>query len=336
MRYKEIYVSLLRPPVIEGSTAAESIDKVEWKQVFDILWSDPQCIGGCVANALRGAGTYFGPDVTASSFLQKNKLSFIIRSHECKPGGYEIMHGGNVITIFSASNYYELGSNKGAYLKLCGNSLERQFVQYTAAVSRTRRLTFRQRVGLVESSAMRELHNQIMMARRSLEATFRSLDSEQSGFISISDWCQAMEETTHLGLPWRMLKDKLVRTDPETRKVRYMDTFELNTNRNGRKSDTLTVVETLYKNQRSLEAIFKILDKDNSGYITLEEFSEACQLIGKYMPNPMTQEQLVDICRLMDINKDGLVDLNEFLESFRLAEKSLHEQERMYEDMQAT
>lgn len=57
----------------------------------------------------------------------------------------------------------------------------------------------------------------------------------------------------------------------------------------------------------------------------MEEFSEACQLIGKYMPNPMTQEQLVDICRLMDINKDGLVDLNEFLESFRLAEKSFQD-----------
>lgn len=90
-----------------------------------------------------------------------------------------------MITIFSASNYYELGSNKGAYLKLCGNSLERQFVQYTAAVSRTRRLTFRQRVGLVESSAMRELHNQIIMARRPLEATFRSMDLDQSGMLFI-------------------------------------------------------------------------------------------------------------------------------------------------------
>lgn len=38
------------------------------------------------------------------------------------------------------------------------------------------------------------------------------------------------------------------------------------------------------------------------------------------MPNPLTQEQLVDICRLMDINKDGLVDLNEFLETFRLVD----------------
>lgn len=62
-------------------------------------------------------------------------------------------------------------------------------MQYTAAVSRTRRLTFRQRVGLVESSAMRELHNQIIVVRRYLEATFRSMDLDQSGaylFIKVA------------------------------------------------------------------------------------------------------------------------------------------------------
>lgn len=48
-----------------------------------------------------------------------------------------------------------------------------------------------------------------------------------AGYITVSDWCQVMEQVTHLGLPWRMLKDKLVRTDPDTRRVRYMDTFDL-------------------------------------------------------------------------------------------------------------
>lgn len=38
------------------------------------------------------------------------------------------------------------------------------------------------------------------------------------------------------------------------------------------------------------------------------------------MPNPITQDQLEDICRLMDMNKDGLVDLNEFLETFRMVD----------------
>jgi len=64
-------------------------------QVFDVLWSDPQPSDGCIPNSLRGAGTYFGPDVT-ENFLQKYRLLYLIRSHECKPGGYELTHSSKV------------------------------------------------------------------------------------------------------------------------------------------------------------------------------------------------------------------------------------------------
>lgn len=47
-----------------------------------------------------------------------------------------------------------------------------------------------------------------------------------SGYITITEWCTSMEDATMLGLPWRMLRDKLVRVDPETGRVRYMDTFD--------------------------------------------------------------------------------------------------------------
>lgn len=63
--------------------------------MFDILWSDPQHNEGCRPNGLRGAGTYFGPDVSLK-FLHKYKLEFLVRSHECKHDGYEIMHSGKV------------------------------------------------------------------------------------------------------------------------------------------------------------------------------------------------------------------------------------------------
>ncbi|CAH2000900.1 unnamed protein product [Acanthoscelides obtectus] len=117
-----------------------------------------------------------------------------------------------------------------------------------------------------------------------------------------------------------MLKDKLVTIDPETNKVKYQTTFEIKSDKLNSVQGASTVVETLYRNKTSLEAIFRIIDKDNSGYISLDEFTEACSLIKEHMPCPMTHEQLEEICRLMDLNKDGQVDLNEFLESFRMVD----------------
>lgn len=168
--------------------------KTEWKQVIDILWSDPTPTDSNIPNK-RGAGECFGPD-TSTKFLQKHNLTTLIRSHECKSDGYEIVHNGNVsellinfrattagvvlthfhrvvfqsnspllhltqvITVFSASNYYEIGSNKGSYIKFGANS-DRYFVQFTAAASKTRKLTFRQQVDNVEKSAIRELKQQL-------------------------------------------------------------------------------------------------------------------------------------------------------------------------------
>uniref|UniRef100_A0A1B6DP80 Serine/threonine-protein phosphatase with EF-hands n=1 Tax=Clastoptera arizonana TaxID=38151 RepID=A0A1B6DP80_9HEMI len=313
------YVSLLRPPVTEGAAATgETIDKLEWKQVFDILWSDPQGCEGCVPNTLRGAGTYFGPDIT-EKFLEKHNLLFIIRSHECKIDGYELTHDNKVITIFSASNYYETGSNKGSYMKLVGPQLSTHFVQFNTASSKagTKALTFRQRIGLVEQSAIRELSAKIMAHKDKLVEEFVHVDTESKGLIPVSDWCTIMEAKTGLCLPWRMLKEKLVSVDPQgSGKVFYMTTFQ--EIEPCRRDSNTTVVETLYRNKSSLEAIFRIIDKDNSGYISLEEFKDACELLGEHLEH--SQDQAVDICKSMDINKDGMVDLNEFLETFRLVD----------------
>lgn len=70
----------------------------------ELLWSDPQPMLGR-APSKRGVGCQFGPDVTIT-FLQRNGLDYIIRSHEVKNDGYEVAHDGKCITVFSAPNYW--------------------------------------------------------------------------------------------------------------------------------------------------------------------------------------------------------------------------------------
>lgn len=87
------YVSILRPP----SQPSDDPDfKTEWKQVIDILWSDPVTNDSTSPTPnKRGAGECFGPETT-NKFLQRHNLTTLVRSHECKHDGYEIVHNGNV------------------------------------------------------------------------------------------------------------------------------------------------------------------------------------------------------------------------------------------------
>ncbi|GAX74026.1 hypothetical protein CEUSTIGMA_g1476.t1 [Chlamydomonas eustigma] len=100
----------------------------------DVLWSDPVAAPGLESNDVRGVGLTFGPDVT-QAFLETNRLSLIIRSHEGPDArdrrsdmgqvlsGYSVDHvteAGNLVTLFSAPDYPQFQdaptryNNKGA------------------------------------------------------------------------------------------------------------------------------------------------------------------------------------------------------------------------------
>ncbi|KAH8063100.1 hypothetical protein JL722_2261 [Aureococcus anophagefferens] len=95
----------------------------------DLLWSDPQPLDGRTPSR-RGVGLSFGPDVTRA-FLAKNDLGLLIRSHEVRENGYEVEHGGALITIFSAPNYCDAVGNKGALIHL-GRDLAPKFTTFEA------------------------------------------------------------------------------------------------------------------------------------------------------------------------------------------------------------
>ena len=66
-----------------------------------------------------------------NQFCRRNKVALIIRSHECVQDGYEVLHGGRLITIFSASHYCQKNNNKGAFITFT-HKMEPEIQQFVA------------------------------------------------------------------------------------------------------------------------------------------------------------------------------------------------------------
>ncbi|XP_060924592.1 serine/threonine-protein phosphatase with EF-hands 1 [Limanda limanda] len=289
----------------------------EWKQIVDILWSDPKSQAGCSPNTFRGGGCYFGPDVTQRLLLQHG-LQLLIRSHECKQEGYELCHGGQVITIFSASNYYEEGSNRGAYIKL-GRELVPRFYQYQ--VSRTtRKLTLTQRVRVAEGSALRALKEKLFTHRSELVTGFQQFDQNSTGCLSVSEWAQVLESVLRLDLPWRTLRPHLCRLTADG-SVEYQSCFEDMSTGIPLPTVAPSLAETLFRYRTDIEIIFNIIDKDHSGLISTEEFRHTWRLFSAHLGVDIDDRAIDELARSIDFNKDGSIDFTEFLEAFRVVHK---------------
>ncbi|NXE54848.1 PPE2 phosphatase, partial [Casuarius casuarius] len=290
----------------------------EQKQILDILWSDPMPQEGCRENTVRGGGCYFGPDVT-EKILEKYSLQFLIRSHECKQEGYEFCHNRKVLTIFSASNYYEIGSNRGAYVKL-GPDLVPHFVQYQANKT-AHTLTMTQRQGFPES-AFRALREKLFAHTSGLISAFKAYDKDGTGRITLSNWATAVESVLRLGLPWRMLRPQLVRGTADGL-LEYKSWLEdLAMEQRSQEHIQSGLLEVIYRNRSNLETIFRIIDRDHSGLISFEEFHQTWKLFSSHMNIELTDDGINDLVRSIDFNKDGNIDFNEFLEAFRLVKQS--------------
>ncbi|XP_053196134.1 serine/threonine-protein phosphatase with EF-hands 2-like [Scomber japonicus] len=297
-------------------------DEHEWKQIVDILWSDPTPQNGCILNEVRGGGCYWGPDVT-EEVLGRHNLQLLIRSHECKQDGYEFCHNRKVLTIFSASNYYEVGSNRGAYIRM-GPDLVPHFIQYQASKKTCRELTLRQSVGWTERSALQALREQLFVHKSDLISAFQEFDPNNTGMISLSNWATATEKVLNLGLPWRVLRPQLV-SCTQSGMVDYQQSIrELSITQPKLEISDTSILETMYKNHSNLETIFRIIDTDHSGLISFEEFRQTWKLLSTHLKTEISDDAIADLAQSIDFNKDGSIDINEFMEAFRLVDLSAH------------
>nr|XP_042125268.1 serine/threonine-protein phosphatase with EF-hands 1 isoform X2 [Peromyscus maniculatus bairdii] len=302
---------------VSESTDLNTLRCLQRNKIVDLLWSDPKGRKGCYPNTSRGGGCYFGPDVT-SKILSRNQLKMLIRSHECKPDGYEICHDGKVITVFSASNYYEEGSNRGAYIRV-GYGTSPQFFQYQ--VTSTSCLSpLHQRVNAMEFNAFKILKERMLSRKTDLINAFQLRDYGRSGKISLAQWAFSMESILGLNLPWRSLRSHLVNIDSDGN-VDYMSSFQDVHIEKPVKEMKSSLIETLYRYRSDLKIIFNVIDTDHSGMISMDEFRTMWKLFNTHYNVHIDDSQIDELANTMDFNKDGSIDFNEFLKAFYVVHK---------------
>ena len=80
--------------------------------VSDLMWSIPSSAVDYFQQDASSTGTKLYGEKAVEDFFRANNLIRIIRGHQCVPNGFDRpLNNHKVITVFSASNYREGGSN---------------------------------------------------------------------------------------------------------------------------------------------------------------------------------------------------------------------------------
>ena len=86
------------------------------KLLEDLMWSDPSPNVDNFTASPRGKGCVFGI-TPVNKFLSENGMYTLIRAHQYTPGGINVIGKGQIITVFSSSNYTPILPNPAVVLK---------------------------------------------------------------------------------------------------------------------------------------------------------------------------------------------------------------------------
>lgn len=304
------------------------------KIVQSILWSDPRDRRGARPSK-RGAGVEFGPDIT-QAFLARSDLDLLVRSHEMVEEGYQLSHNGNIMTIFSASYYCGVSTNKGAFAVFThGGDMKRpNIVQYYAQAYSARDNVLKSCV--IET--LEKLREMIFVNRHRLNLDFSKRDKECTGRVTKPAWCEAMSSVMGLHIGWHGMLPYLAKAEGDKINYtkfldRYKITKEDDEDEDEEDEEKRDKEEEMIKEWQkemmgqlsiNMHAIiapklfdcFVQLDKDNDGKLAYTEFMDMFPSLNvdANLPNG-DDNHYYDLMRRIDKDEDGLISLKDFEES---------------------
>jgi protein phosphatase len=308
-----------REPPLEGKTFEDRVYE-------DLLWSDPRPTA-TYPHPLkykrasdRGAGCEFGPLVT-ERFCATNQVALVVRSHECVPEGFEVLHNGRLITIFSASRYCGTQTNKGAFIAF-GPDLQPEIQQFYAhAFEKGSFLSDAEREKTLERDAVKMIIENIVDKRLNLYLYFTEHDKKHTGRVSRVEWSTALQNVLGLDLPFLSYQPQLAESEPDglINYTKFLSRFQIVT----REEDAgwqdaiiRRICEKLFSMVGAdFESAYKKFDANADGQIEYAEFVKAL----KSLDVGLTEQQTYDLMRSVDVDADAHIDFKEFAGRFGFA-----------------
>uniref|UniRef100_A0A7S4N3G8 Serine/threonine-protein phosphatase n=1 Tax=Paramoeba aestuarina TaxID=180227 RepID=A0A7S4N3G8_9EUKA len=332
---------------------SRDVDNEEKSLIMSMLWSDPRDLdeGMRSKKSTRGCGVHFGEQVT-KEFLEKSKLSLIVRSHEVCNEGMRRQHDGKLITLFSASHYSGSNTNWGAFLtftrkvnengEIEGNELVSSSTTYTSegkgvfsylpkkpgesAVPVTAHLMKREALG--------HLKQIIYQKRHTLLKWFTAADSDHNNSLPVDIFIEGLQTSLNLlDFPWEELIPYIATVENgNIDYIRFLRRYQIKMSAgfkgNWMEKVTLKICREISLKEGSLAESFKKMDKNGDGVLDYVELADcfASSGIG------LTDDQLFDIIRNLDENADGKVDYQEFINALGTShDKAVAETEKVWD-----
>ncbi|KAA8491789.1 Calcineurin subunit A [Porphyridium purpureum] len=294
---------------------SDPIDDTEAKTYKDAQWEEFLEID-FLPNPVRGCSYFYGYDLV-KRFLEKHELVGIIRGHQVPPKGYREYYKdlrtreldfAPCVTLFSASNYCGTYGNIGAVMWISEHGTA---VEAIGGAEKVEAVVDESEFRMAEKKdATNERHPGWNTLRRLIDIKQRLGTLHKITFQEI----QRQSSLPQKGAP---------------RTVALLKADALASSGDDILSPSMSKVHSALSesfqegDDKEIQALFRSLDKDNNGSLSLEELVQFIQSVQQYdeevgcadreQQHQITRDDAAVMMSRMDTNKDGQVDIDEFI-----------------------